>query len=149
MKESIGFSVSLNIMITFIAIVIAFLSFSLIYFKSNKVSNIITSAIEKYEGFNSTAKNEISMKLASIGYGSVAIDCPSAVTDEDDADGECKIQGSSSEQGANGYCVYKCEENNGEYFYYKIRTNMMFNLPVIHDILNIPIYSNTNRLYKF
>ena len=46
MKESIGYTVSLNIMIVFITIVVAFLCAALIYFKSNKASNVITSAIE-------------------------------------------------------------------------------------------------------
>ena len=41
------------------------------------------------------------------------------------------------------------KEIDGEYYYYKIRTNMMFNIPIIHDVLDIPIYSNTNRLYDF
>ena len=59
MKESIGYTVTLNIVITFIIIVFAFLSAALIYFKSNKVSNVITETIEKYEGYNVYAKNEI------------------------------------------------------------------------------------------
>ena len=61
MKESIGYTVSLNIMIVFITIIVAFLCAALIYFKSNKVSNIITSGIEKYEGYNDTSIKEISM----------------------------------------------------------------------------------------
>ena len=35
MKESVGYTVTLNIIITFIIIVFAFLSAALIYFKSN------------------------------------------------------------------------------------------------------------------
>lgn len=48
MKESIEYIVTLNILITFIIIVFAFLSVALIYFKSNKVSNVITEIIEKF-----------------------------------------------------------------------------------------------------
>ena len=49
------------------------------------------------------------------------------------------------------YEIYYIEyvKENGEYYYYKTRTNMMINIPIINDILNIPIYSNTNRLYNF
>ena len=65
MKESIGYTVSLNIMIVFITIVVAFLCAALIYFKSNKASNIITSAIEKYEEYGTEAQNEINMQLTS------------------------------------------------------------------------------------
>ena len=73
MKESIGYTVSLNIMIVFITIVVAFLCAALIYFKSNKASNIITSAIEKYEEYGTEAQNEINMQLTSLGYGSRSI----------------------------------------------------------------------------
>ena len=61
-------------------------------------------------------------------------------------------------QGEIGYCVYVCYEEDsfdsngiykGDYYYYKIRTNMMLNVPIINDMLDIPIYSNTNRLYNF
>ena len=149
MKESIGYTVSLNIMIIFIAIIVAFLCSALIYFKSNKVSNIITSVIEKYEGYNDTAKNEITMQLTSIGYGSTAIKCDAEIKETGVVNNKCIVEGSVSERGKQGYCVYKCEEMNGDYYYYKIRTNMMINIPIIHDLLDIPVYSNTNRLYKF
>lgn len=151
MKESIGYTVTLNIMIVFITIVIAFLCAALIYFKSNKVSNIITTAIEKYEGYNTLVISEINMNLSSIGYGNRSISCDDTVNDKvvatpDNPDGICYLV---SDKDSNSYCVYECLENNGEYYFYKIRTNMMLNIPIINDILDIPIYSNTNRLYNF
>lgn len=151
MKESIGYTVTLNIMIVFITIVVAFLCAALIYFKSNKVSNIITTAIEKYEGYNTSAINEINGNLSSIGYGSrsIASKCTEPVRDKTDSDGYCYIVSNQNGDGRNGYCVFECYETNGDYYFYKIRTNMMLNVPIINDILDIPIYSNTNRLYKF
>lgn len=153
MKESIGYTVSLNIMIVFITIIVAFLCAALIYFKSNKVSNVITSSIEKYEGYNSSAIAEINRNLSSLGYGSRAISCDSPITDE--GAHSCKLVN----DGTRGYCVYACYEEDsfdvtsleytGEYYYYKIRTNMMITIPIVQDILDIPIYSNTNRLYNF
>ena len=156
MKESIGYTVSLNIMIVFITIIIAFLCAALIYFKSNKVSNVITNEIEKYEGHNSLSTNEINKKLRAIGYFSRPIDCHKEVEDDGAYDGKCSLV----YDGVNGYCVYVCYEENkfdvsnnnkyiGEYYYYKIRTNMMINIPIINNLLDIPIYSNTNRLYNF
>jgi hypothetical protein len=155
MKESIGYTVSLNIMIVFIAIIVAFLCAALIYFKSNKVSNVITASVEKYEGYNDSSKSEISMQLSSIGYNVKAITCKPTIYEVGVADesgnvtNQCYIQGSVSERGKQGYCVYRCNEANGKYYYYKIRTNMMISIPIIHNFLDIPIYSNTNRLYKF
>lgn len=151
MKESIGYTVSLNLMIVFITIILAFLCAALIYFKSNKVSNIITTAIEKYEGYNQSAIDEINRNLSSIGYGSrsIASKCTDSVKDETDSDGYCNMVSDQNGDGRNGYCVFECYEANGDYYFYKIRTNMMLNVPIIHDVLDIPIYSNTNRLYKF
>lgn len=159
MKESIGYTVSLNIMIIFITIVVAFLCAALIYFKSNKASNIITSAIEKYEEYGTEAQNEINMQLTSLGYGSRSIQskCESELVVSDES-GNCSLLQDSNARGQNGYCVYICyEENNfnddekyqGEYYHYRVRTNMMITVPILNDFLDIPIYSNTNRLYNF
>jgi len=143
MKDSVGYTVTINIMIIFITIITAFLCAALIYFKSNKVSNIITSTIEKYEGYNEYAINEININLSSIGYSSRYITCEEFITDKSSHNKKCTRV---TEQ-KNNYCVYEC--NDGNYKFYKIRTNMMINIPIIHDILDIPIYSNTNRLFKF
>ena len=163
MKESVGYTVTLNIMIVFIAIIVAFLCAALIYFKSNKVSNIITTAIEKYEGYNVTAINEINMNLTSIGYNKKQINCAATIEDkgaksqkpaDDRSPRLCNLVnpgnvGSSENAGQNGYCVYECKEENDEYYFYKIKTNMMLTIPIIHSLLDIPVYSNTNRLYSF
>ena len=58
MNESVGYTVTINIIITFIIIVFAFLSNVLIYYKSNRVGNLITDSIEKYSGFNETISLE-------------------------------------------------------------------------------------------
>lgn len=147
MKESIGYTVSLNIMIVFITIVMAFLCAAIIYFKSNKASNIITNAIEKYEGYNTYSRQEINMNLDSIGYGSRTISCNNKIIEKNVIGGECTLTKIDSQK--ERYCVYLCKETNGEYYYFKIRTNMMINIPIINDIMDIPIYSDTNRMYDF
>lgn len=168
MKESIGYTVTLNIIIVFITIVVAFLCAALIYFKSNKVSNIITTAIEKYEGYDTLAINEINVNLSSIGYNinSIESDClkKNPIYDGTAKTTVCYLlpYEFQNAQGQLGYCVYACYEEdawkdgnrlegyyNGDYYFYKIRTNMMINIPIVNDLMNIPIYSNTNRLYNF
>lgn len=148
MKESTGYTVTLNIIITFIIIIFTFLSAALIYFKSNKVSNVIMDSIEKYEGYNTLSENEIILNLSSIGYNINKINCASSVDSSKNSNVVCElVDGIKISSGENGYCVYLCDE--GEYYYYKIRTNMMINVPIINNILNIPIFSNTNRLFDF
>lgn len=162
MKESIGYTVTLNIVIVFITIIVAFFWFAAIYFKSNKASNIITSAIEKHEGYNDLSVDEIKKRLNALGYGSHSIECAPSVTDKganknkntvEDTEGTCILTENLNGQGSFGYCVYKCleqdETGDYEYYYFKIRTNMMIGIPIINEILDFPIYSNTNRLYNF
>ena len=142
MKESVGYTVTINIMVTFIVILFAFLSAIIIYFKSNKVSKLITETIEKYEGYNLPAKNEISTKLTSIGYNKKRLNSCGKI------DG-CKLEEYSND----GYCVYVCDEtpvSDSEcYYYYKIRTNMVINVPLINQLIDVPVFSDTVRLYDF
>jgi len=143
MRESISYTATINLIIVFIIIVFTFLSATLIYYKSNKVGKIITNSIEKYEGYNKLAENEVLLNLTSIGYNKKNISCgniSSCTLIADDGNVEFG-------NGDDGYCVYLCEEDN--YYYYRIKTNMMINIPIINDLLNIPVFSNTNRLYDF
>ena len=139
MNESIGYTVTINIIIIFIVIIFAFISNVLIYYKSNKVGNLITDSIEKYSGFNSLSEKEINKKLDSIGYNKYKINCGD-------------VNGCTSETPETamdrGYCVYLCEAKNG-YYFYKVKTNMMINIPIIDNILNASIYSNTGNMYNF
>lgn len=157
MKESVGYTVSLNIMFTFIVIVIAFLSAALIYFKSNKVGNVITETVEKYEGYNKYAKSEIKTKISSLGYNRKKVNCRKYYSKIGGTERQknCTLQlnnnGRGLTDGSDGYCVFFCRElYDGEwYYYYKISTNMMLNIPIINNLLDIPIFSNTNRMYDF
>ena len=156
MKESIGYTVTLNIIIIFIIIVFTFLSAVLIYYKSNKVSNVITETIEKYEGYNDIAKIEITSNLLSWGYNKNSVNCNNYYNKIGDKEiKNCpKVlnnNGDGLTNGSEGYCVFVCREmfDDEWYYYYKISTNMMINIPIVNDILNFPIFSNTNRLYDF
>ena len=143
MKESVGYTVTLNLVIVFIAIIFTFLSAALIYFKSNKVTNIVVNSLEKYEGYNSLSEKDITLNLSSIGYQSKAINCKTTIRSGSET---CNIIPGMN--GKKGYCIYECNESS-EYYYYRVRINMMMNIPIINNILDIPIYSNTNRLYDF
>ena len=161
MKESVGYTVTLNIVITFIVIVFAFLSAALIYFKSNKVSNVITETIEKYEGYNvnKNSQKEINSKLISLGYNKKSVNCEKYYNriNQKIRQNSCTLELNMIDNkygltdGKDGYCVFICnEEVDGEsYYYYKISTNLMLNIPIINELLDIPIFSNTNRLFDF
>ena len=143
MKESVGYSVTLNIVIVFIIVIFSFLSFALIYYKANKVTNVVVNSIEKYEGYNTLAENEILNRIISLGYNTKSIKCKEKI-------GGCELIKNGelkASNGEKGYCVYYCDNN--DYYYYRIRTNMFLNIPLIHDVIDLPIYTNTNELYDF
>ena len=141
MKESIGYTVTLNIVIVFIVVVFAFLSATIVYFKSNKISNVVMNSIEKYEGYNSLSIKDINAQMEALGYNESKITCK-----QEDNNG-CLLQDSAN-AGIKGYCVYGCNLND-EYYYYRVRTNMSIDIPIINDLLNIPIYSQTNYMYNY
>lgn len=142
MRESVGYTATLNIIIIFITVIFGFIFISLSYYRAYKISNVVTDSIEKYEGYNLLSKTEIERKMILLGYTSFKIDCPDTIDS-----GSCGIINPSGTR-KKGYCVYKCLKEEG-YYYYKIRTNMLMNIPLINNIVNIPIYSSTNKLYDF
>lgn len=145
MKQSIGYTLSLNIAIIFIAIIFGIIFMGLSYYKAYKVGNTITSSIEKYEGYNKLAETEITSKLTNLGYNMTSINCRGV--------SGCTLvnkntTGTSYANGEHGYCVYECPDEN-DYMHYKITTNMLLNIPYINSILNYPVENNTVKMYTF
>ena len=124
------------------------------YFKENKTNNIITDALERHEGYNVLAQQEIENKITSIGYNKNKITCAPTVNEKKSV--TCSLSTDKSgapigDKGSDGYCIYTCSTTiDGEaYYYYKVRTNMKLNIPIIDNIVNVPIYTNTSRFYDF
>ena len=155
MKQSIGYTLSLNIAIIFVVIIFAIIAMALSYYKAYKVSKVMTSIIEKHEGYNQEAEDELVNKLTSLGYNITAVNCPD--DDRNSSNGITKngcslvtkgTNGTQHSEGDLGYCVYTCMEKN-EYYRYKTVTNMMLNFPIINRISNIPVETNTVKMYDY
>ncbi len=162
MKESLGNAMLFYIIITFVVVLIMFFVGSLSYSKAYKVKNKIIEEIEKEgetiknplstqeaENAYARASEEIEKWLASgsesgtgIGYRYHTNElnnqslCPSV-------DGGELVNKNSHYQ----YCVYRfstCETNDGRCgIYYKVTTYMFFDIPVIGDLLKIPVSGET------
>lgn len=132
MKQGIGYTVTINIMAIFIVVTFAFLVTTLNYYKAYKVNNVISDSIEKYEGYNDLAKSEISKNLSSIGYVRDKINCKSGNLNTE----------------TNGYCIYEEKLKNGK-FRYKITTYLNMKIPIINNILNLPVNTYTDYIYYF
>ena len=133
MRQSIGMSQQLNLIIIFILIVFGLIAASLSYYKAFKINNVITDSIEKYEGYNDFSKNEIKNSLASLGYQKISINCNNNNL-SDKSDGFCAYLGDIKKNG-----------DNVVSYNYKVTTYMYIDLPII-NIIKIPITATTNQI---
>lgn len=141
MATSIGHTFLYNLVIFFIIIIFAFISGTLSYYKAFKVNNRIVHAIEKYEGYNELSKTEIERILLSLGYSIENANCSEKYKNMFYVD--------ALDYNYN-YCVYIETETpiKGTFYSYGVLTYMKLDLPII-NILNIPVFTRTNKIYKF
>jgi len=141
MRESMSNSIIFNIIITFVGIVIALLIGSLSYSKAFKVKNRIIEIIEKHEKYDITVRQEIDEMLSSIGYRVASNgkqNCPTKT-------GATIINVFSSSY---RYCIYQYDTGiNGRGRYYGVLAYMYFDIPVIGDRLEFPVYGETKIIY--
>lgn len=134
MKEAIGTSYVFTLIITFVGILIAMFVGSIAYTKGFKVRNKIIDLIDKNEGYTLGAQAEIDKNLAAIGYRIVDKDCPT------------KKGVSAIEASDYHYCVYEFnDEQKG--VYYGVTVFIHFDIPLIGDFFDIPIYGETRLLF--
>ena len=158
MKESIGNAILFYIIITFVVILIMFFVGSLSYSKAYKVKNKIIEEIEKEETYNSAAVDEIEAWLAGGGTNGKGIgyrhntgslnnrgNCPASDSALVSLPTGAKLVNKSSNY---EYCVYEIDTcANGREGrcgkYYKVVAYMYFDLPVIGDMIKIPVSGET------
>lgn len=138
MKQSIGFTQSLSIIIIFILIVFALLSATLSYYKAFKINSYIASIVQKYEGYNELSDKEITQKLTSMGYRFGTVNCPKKKNTD-------AIDVGTYQQHA--YCLYRYAEKNG-YYRYGVLTYIFVELPLGYKF-KLPVYSETEPIYIF
>lgn len=170
MKQSIGTTYLLNIIFIFIVIVFAFLSATLSYYKAYKVNTRILNAIEEYEGYNGNAQQEINQILGGIGYTRgnssgcksekvkngvkgilVSGDTLSSTTTGD------IVYDTNLQAEQYDYCIYLYKDttrtgtsNDSRYYYsYGVITYMHMNLPIVNQVIKIPVFTRTEKIYKF
>lgn len=139
MRESVGQAFLYNLVIILITIMIFILVGSLAYSKAYKIKNKLVDIVEKYKGYNSSAKDEIDEYLGSIGYKV-----------NPHGSQRCKQRGDgiilTNEATTYRYCVYRYEESKGTY--YGINTYIYFEFPIIGDVLEVPVYGETEVFYN-
>ena len=157
MKEAMGSTWILGIVILFVVLFASFLAYSINYTKAFNTKNEIINLIERYEGYTISGEDMDSKSLdqlldstkvddkafgyiKSAGYNytsSEKIDCTKA--------GHVK-----SEAKKGGYCVTKICTGSGNDIktYYKVTTFITVDLPLAGVIANLKISGETQVLYE-
>lgn len=147
MKESIGLTATLNIVIIFLFIAFAFILGTMSYSKAFRASSMITNALERYEGYNLLSKHEIDRNLNTLGYMSGnGENCPKTRTSSLGV-GELVTL---DEQQYKEYCIYFFDNDGDKRHYsYGIVTYITFEFNVFGMTWKFPIYNHVRRIYRF
>lgn len=134
MKESISYTYLLNMMLVFIFVSFSVVMVTISYTKAYRINSKIADTIEDAEGYNEKSVNEINRLIRAFGYQQPNITCKERST------------GVVVETDIKGICIY--EIDSGDYYSYGITTYMLFDLPLV-NMLRIPVYNTTDKIYKF
>lgn len=155
MREAIGSTWLIGIVITFIAIFSGFLAYSISYTKAFRVKNEIINIIEKNEGFSeatidlenvddSTLRQNTSTEakafsfIKSIGYNYSMFE---------NSSNPCR----EGELQTGGYCLAKYCPNKGsesDRIYYRVTTYISLSIPFLNVGIRIPITGETKAIYN-
>ncbi len=150
MREAIGGTWIMQLVIVFMLIFVAFLALSLNYSKAFQMKNEVMTIIEKREGLTTGPNGSIALinsYLSNNGYR-VRRGCPVG------SYGVSDLTNSTIEKVATTgkqyyYCVQKVKsgtKNEPQKAYYKINIFFYFNLPVVGDIFKFNINGATNDI---
>lgn len=134
MKESISYTYLLNMMLVFIFVSFSVVMVTISYTKAYRINSKIADAIEDAEGYNEKSVNEINRLIRAFGYQQPNITCKERST------------GVVVETDIKGICIYEIDSD--DYYSYGITTYMLFDLPLV-NMLRIPVYNTTDKIYKF
>lgn len=145
MKEALGNTFIMGMVISFIILFMLFFSASLAYTKAFKAKNKIVEIVEKYDdilGETATenasligaVESEINDSLSDMGYriSPNPNDCPV----RNQATAVRKQQTANYE-----YCIYRYDTVKGNY--YGVTAYMYFEIPIINRGLRFPVYGET------
>lgn len=138
MRDAMGGTVALVIIVVFIVFALGYMAFNVNYTKAFRMKNKIISLYEEYDGeCDSKCEGEIIAYSKQIGYSlGSSIEC-----------------GNYEGKGANGlYCYNEVALEGGEEEskkYYTIVTKINVEVPIINRILNLRIFYITGDTKTF
>ncbi len=147
MKESIGLTFTINIMIVFILVAMVFVTGILSYTKAFKAASLIVKSLERFEGYNELAYDQININLSALSY--MRGDSSKCPLTRNATIGEGKLVTVNDEEKFN-YCVYFFDNDGDEKHYsYGVVTYITIDFNMFNIKLKLPIYGRTTRIYRF
>ncbi len=139
MRESLGSTFMYNLIAIFIIAVVAILAGTMSYFKAFKINSKIVGILEKYEGYNQLALDEIRSTLGTLGYRRI--------------EGyECRTKDNArlyEQDQSFTYCVYLiCDDEDPYRYRFGVTTYIQIDFPIISTFLKLPVYSETMSIHK-
>ena len=144
MRDALGGTVNIIIIVMFIVIALGYITFNINYTKAFRVNDKIVSLYEQNKGncgSASTCATQIKEYAHNLGYQTdLDFSCPSGFTKQD-----------------NIYCLKTVDvRNNGgidevKAEYYIIVTKTKFSIPIINNIMDLEVFSvrgSTKTIYK-
>lgn len=160
MKDSLGGSMLLYLVVIFTSIIILFFVGILSYSKAYKVKNKIIEIIERYDGeimdsinnaqISPTVLDEINLELSNVGYKVVSSSNGNRndKCSKDSSRGTCTNLNTSSFN----YCLCAHSDPNSVAEkgakIFEVITYVQFEFPVIGDLLTFPVRGETRILGK-
>ena len=147
MKESIGLTFTINIMIVFILVAMVFVTGILSYTKAFKAASLIVKSLERFEGYNELAYDQININLSALSY--MRGDSSKCPLTRNATIGEGKLVTVNNEEKFN-YCVYFFDNDGDEKHYsYGVVTYITIDFNMFNIKLKLYIYGRTTRIYRF
>lgn len=138
MRQAVGNAFILNLVITFITLMMLVFVGSISYSKAYKVKNRIINLIEHNKGYDEAVSDEIEDVLRDVGYQiSINQKC-----DRFKVNDESHIVYPTSEfKSGYRYCIIENSTDTGRY--YTVVAFMRFDFPIIGNFLEFPVKGET------
>ena len=144
MREAVGGSMLLYLVVIFTSIVILFFVGIISYSKVYKVKNRIIEIIEREEKYETNLQTEIDEELKRIGYRTTSV--------SGDMCQNHSNRGTCSNLNTSGYGFCVCEHVEGNGKTYEVITYVHFDFPVLGDVISFPVHGETKvlgRVYDY
>lgn len=147
MRNTIGGTWLLGLMIVFIMFFVGFIVLTINYSRTVRIKNEMIEMVEKYEGLNASSIELVNNYLRYAGYDASGY-CLTDGESENGVYGSLDLTGTNLEQARAGvkyyYCVKKYKGANTSN-YYQVIIFYKFNLPVIGNASGFTIKGSTSN----